>query len=136
MQESHEDITPLPNIKSVEEPNFFSLPESEDNEEEVDEMKKVDLVYEDLKSFLKRQEIPTDYKNTEIFDMATISLYSKNYKQAMMLIQNELITRGIKCTFSIKASNNKEADQKFSVAVNLICKYLQIKDLPSSGILH
>ena len=53
-----------------------------------------------------------------------------------MLIQNELITRGIKCTFSIKASNNKEADQKFSVAVNLICKYLQIKDLPSSGILH
>ena len=78
MQESHEDITPLPNIKCVEEPNFFSLPESEDNEEEVDEMKKVDLVYEDLKSFLKRQEIPTDYKNTEIFDMATISLYSKN----------------------------------------------------------
>ena len=137
MQESNEDITPLPNIKCVEEPNFFIiLPESEDNEEEVDEIEKVDLVYDDLKSFLKTQEIPTDYKNAEIFDMATISLYSKKYKQTMMLIQNELITRGKKCTFSLKASNNKEADLKFSAAVNLICKYLRIKDLPSSGIPH
>ena len=75
MQESHEYIAPLPKIKCLEKPNFFSLPESEDNEEEVDEVYKVDLDYDDLKCFLKRQEIPTDYKNTEIFDMATIGLY-------------------------------------------------------------
>ena len=48
MQESHEDITPLPNIKCVEKPNFFSLPESEDNEEEADEVEKGDLDYDDL----------------------------------------------------------------------------------------
>ena len=48
MQESHEDITPLPNIKCVEKPNFFSLPESEDNEEESDEVEKGDLDYDDL----------------------------------------------------------------------------------------
>ena len=68
MQESHEDIASLPNIKCVDKPNFFSLLESEDNEEEVDEVEKVDLDCDGLKSFLKRQEIPTDYKNTEIFD--------------------------------------------------------------------
>ena len=60
MQESHEDIAPLPNIKYVEKPILL--------EEEVDEVEKVDLHCDDLKSFLKRQEIPTDYKNTEIFD--------------------------------------------------------------------
>ena len=37
MQESHEDIKPFPNIKWIEKPNFVSLPESEDNEKEVDE---------------------------------------------------------------------------------------------------
>ena len=60
MQESHEDITPLPNIKCVKKPNCFTLPESEDNEKELDEVEKVQLEYDDLKSFLKRQEIPTD----------------------------------------------------------------------------
>ena len=134
MQESHEDITPLPNIKCVEKPIFFSLTESEDNEEELDEVKKVDQEYDDLRSSLKRQEIPTDYKNTEIFDMATTGLYSKKHKQAM-LIQNELIKRRRKCTSSVKASN-KEVDQELSVAVNLICEYLRFKDLPSSGITH
>ena len=62
MQKSHEDITPLPNIKYVEKPHFFSLPVSEDNAEEVDEVEKVDLDYDHLKSFLKRQESPTDTK--------------------------------------------------------------------------
>ena len=126
MQESHEDIAPLPNIKYVEKPILL--------EEEVDEVEKVDLHCDDLKSFLKRQEIPTDYKNTEIFDMATTGLYSKKDKQAM-LIQNELIKRRRKCTSSVKASN-KEVDQELSVAVNLICEYLRFKDLPSSGITH
>ena len=126
MQESHEDIAPLPNIKYVEKPILL--------EEEVDEVEKVDLHCDDLKSFLKRQEIPTDYKNTEIFDMATTGLYSKKDKQAM-LIQNELIKRRRKCTSSVKASN-KEVDQELSVAVNLICEYLRFKDLPSSGTTH
>ena len=134
MQEPHEDITPLPNIKCVEKLIFFSLTESEDNEEELDEVKKFDQEYDDLRSFLKRQEIPTDYKNTEIFDMTTIGLYSKKYKQALMLIQDELITRGRKCTSSIKASNNKDVDQELSVAVNSICEYLRFKDLLLSGI--
>ena len=80
MQETQEDIKPLPNIKCIEKPNFVSLPEPEDNEEEIDEVEKVDLDYDDLKSFLKRQEIPVDYKHTEIFVMATIGLYSKKYK--------------------------------------------------------
>ena len=82
IQETHEDIKPLPNIKCVEKPNFVSLPESEDNEEEeeVDEVEKVELDYDELKSFLKRQETPIDYKHAEIFDMATIGLYSKKYK--------------------------------------------------------
>ena len=65
--------------------------------------------------------------------MATIGLYLKKYKQAMMLIQDELIKRGRKCTSYVKASN-KEVDQELSVAVNLICQYLQFNDLPSSGI--
>ena len=99
-------------------------------------MEKGDLDYDDLQSFLIRQEIPTGYKNIEIFDMATIGLYSKKHKQAMMLIQDELITRGRKCTSSIKVSNNKEVDQKLSVGVNLICEYLRFKDLLSSGIPH
>ena len=80
MQETLEDIKPLPNTKCIEKPNFISLPESEDNEEEVDEVEKIELDYDDLKSFLIRQEIPIDYKHTEIFDMATIGLYSKKYK--------------------------------------------------------
>ena len=134
MQESHEDITPLPNIKCVEKPIFFSLTESEDNEEELDEVKKVDQEYDDLRSSLKRQEIPTDYKNTEIFDMTTIGLYSKKYKQALMLIQDQLITRGRKCTSSIKVSNNKEVDQELPVAMNSICEYLRFKDLLLSGM--
>ena len=54
----------------------------------------------------------------------------------MMLIQDELITRGRKRTSSVKISNNKEVDQELSVAVNLLCEYLRFKDLPSSGILH
>ena len=69
--------------------------------------------------------------------MATIGLYSKKYKQAMMLIQDELISRGRKCTSSVKVSNNKVVDQELSVAMmNLPCEYLQFKDLPSSGIPH
>ena len=136
MQETHEDIKPFPNIKCIEKANFVSLPESENNEEEVDEVEKVDLDYDDLKSFLIRQEIPIDYKHTEIFDMATIGLYSKKYKQAMMLIQDELITRGRKRTSSVKVSNNKEVDQELSVAVNLLSEYLRFKDLSSSGIPH
>ena len=56
--------------------------------------------------------------------MATIGLYSKKYKQAMMLIQDELISRGRKCISSVKVSNNKEVDQELSVAVNLLCEYL------------
>ena len=68
--------------------------------------------------------------------MATIGLYSKKHKQAMMLIQDELITRGRKCTSSIKVSNNKEVDQKLSVGVNLIFEYLRLKDLLSLGIPH
>ena len=134
IQGTHEDIKPLPNIKWVEKPNFVSLPESEDNEEEVDKVEEVDLDYDDLKSFLKRQEIPIDYKNTEIFDMVTIGLYSKKYKQAMVLIQDELISRGRKRTSSVNVSNNKEVDQELSVAVNLLCEYLRFKDLLSSGI--
>ena len=137
IQETHEDIKPLPNIKCVEKPNFVSLLESEDNEEEVDEVEKIDLDYDEVKSFLKRQEIPIDYKNADIFDMATIGLYSKKYKQAMMLIQDKLISRGRKCTSSVKVSNNKVVDQELSVAMmNLPCEYLQFKDLPSSGIPH
>ena len=136
IQGTHEDIKPLPNIKWVEKPNFVSLPESEDNEEEVDKVEEVELDYDDLKSFLKRQEIPIDYKNTEIFDMVTIGLYSKKYKQAMVLIQDELISRGRKRTSSVNVSNNKEVDQELSVAVNLLCEYLGFKDLPSSGIPH
>ena len=101
MQETHEGVKPLLNIKRVEKLNFLSSPESEDNEEEADEVEKLDLDYEDWKSFYKRQEIPTDYKNTEIFDVVTIGLYSKKYKQAMMLIQDELITRGRKLTASV-----------------------------------
>ena len=124
IQETHEDIKLLPNIKCVEKPSFVSLLESEDNEEEVDEVEKIDLNYDDLKSFLKRQEIPIDYKNIEIFDMATIGLYSKKYKQAMMLIQDKLISRGRKRIFSVKVRNNKEVDQELSVAVNLLCEYL------------
>ena len=54
----------------------------------------------------------------------------------MMLIQDELITIGRKRTSSVKVSNNKEVDQKLSVAVNLLCEYLLFKDLPSSGIPH
>ena len=95
-------------------------------------MKKFDQEYDDLRSFLKRQEIPTDCKNAEIFNMTLIGLYSKKYKQASMLIQDELITRGRKCT--IKASSNKEVDQELSVAVNSICEYLRFKDLLLSGI--
>ena len=69
--------------------------------------------------------------------MTTIGLYSKKYKQAMMLIQDELISRGRKCTSSVKVSNNKVVDQELSVAMmNLPCEYLQFKDLPSSGIPH
>ena len=75
MQETHEDTKPLPKIKCVEKPNFVSLPESEGNEKEVDKGRKFDLDYVDLKSFLKRQEIPIDWKNTEFFDMAMIGLY-------------------------------------------------------------
>ena len=102
MQETHEGIKSLLNIKCVEKPNFLSLPESEDNEEEeVNEVEKLDLDYEDWKSFYKRQEILTNFKNTEIFDVVTIGLYSKKYKQAMMLIQDELITRGRKRSSSI-----------------------------------
>ena len=51
MQETHEDIKPLRNIKCTEKQNFISLPESEDNEE-VDEVEKIELDYDDLKSFL------------------------------------------------------------------------------------
>ena len=51
MWEKHEDIKPLPNTKCVEKLNFVSLPESEDNEVEADEVKKVDLDYDDLKVF-------------------------------------------------------------------------------------
>ena len=56
IQETHEDIKPLPNIKCVEKPNFVSLLESEDNEEEVDEVyeevdEEIDLDYDDLKGF-------------------------------------------------------------------------------------
>ena len=135
MRQSYEDITSLPIIKCVEKPNFFNLPESEDNEEEVGEVEKIDLDHDDLKKFLKRQEIPTDYKNTEIFDMATIGLCSKKYKQAMMLIQDELIKRRGKCNSFIKVSDKKkEVDQELCVAVNLLCEYLQFKDLPWSGI--
>ena len=136
VQELHEDIKPFLNLKCLEKPNFVSLPESEDNEVEVDEVEKVDLGYDDLKCFLKRQEILTDYKNTQIFDLATIDLYSRKHKEAMMLIQDELITRVRKCTSSVKISNSKEVDQELSVAVNLLCEYLRFKDLPSSGIPH
>ena len=43
-------------------------------------MEKVDLDEDDLNIFLKKREISIDYKNTEIFDMAPIDLYSKKYK--------------------------------------------------------
>ena len=105
------------------EAKFFQLPESEDNKEEVDEVEKIDLEYDDLKSFLKRQEILTDYKNTEIFDMAGIGLYSEKYKQEMMLIQDELIKRGRKFS-SFRKVSEREVDQELSVAVNLLFKYL------------
>ena len=58
--------------------------------------------------------------------MAMIGFYSKKYKQAMMLIQDELIARGRKRTSSVKISNNEE----------VLCEYLQFKDLPSSCIPH
>ena len=54
----------------------------------------------------------------------------------MILIQDQLITRGGKRASSVKVSSNKEVDQELSVAVNLPCKYLRFKDLPSSGIPH
>ena len=66
--------------------------------------------------------------------MTTIGLYSKKYKQAMMLIQDELISRGRKRISFVKVSNNEEVDQELSVAVNLLCEYLRFKDLLSSGI--
>ena len=68
--------------------------------------------------------------------MATIGLYSEKYKQAMMLIQDKLITRGRKQTSSVKFSNNKEVNQELLVALNSLCEYLRFKNLPSSGILH
>ena len=68
--------------------------------------------------------------------MATIGLYSKKYKQAMMLIQDKLMTRGRKQTSSVKFSNNKEVDQELLVALTSLCEYPRFKNLPSSGILH
>ena len=57
-------------------------------------------------------------------------------KSTNILIQDELITRGRKHTSSVKVSSNKEVDQELSVALNLLCEYLQFKNYPSSGISH